>query len=335
MKEAKYWKVLESDKNIVNCLLCPRKCVVADGEYGKCNARKNIDGRLFSMVYGKVVSGISVDPIEKKPLYHFLPGTKSLSFGTAGCNLHCLHCQNWQISQTNPEESYNVNLAPSEIVDKAIAEDCATIAFTYTEPTIFFEYMIDTAKIAKEKGVKCIIVSNGFINPEPLKELMGLISGANIDFKGNDEFYKKYTGAWLGPIKETMVALKKKGIWLELTTLIIPTKNDSIDDIKKMVSWVKENLGSDVPWHFSAYYPCYKMDAPATSAELLKEIRQMVMGNGMKYVYAGNIMDEKTNSTFCSDCSVLVVDRIGFGVNLGQFRKGKCINGHNIDGVWK
>ncbi|MCS7134558.1 MAG: AmmeMemoRadiSam system radical SAM enzyme, partial [Candidatus Pacearchaeota archaeon] len=238
MKEALFYRKIN---NNVQCLLCPRFCVIKNGERGNCGVRANINGKLFTLVYGKPCS-IAVDPIEKKPLYHFLPGSKALSIATVGCNFHCLHCQNYVISQAHVEDVPYIEASPEEVIKQAKISNAKSISFTYTEPTVFYEYMLDIAKIAKKERIKCNIVSNGFINPDPLKKLCPYIKGANIDLKGNASFYEKVCQARLEPVLETIKLLHKKKIWLEITNLIIPGYNDSIEEIKKIVSWILENL---------------------------------------------------------------------------------------------
>ncbi|RLE37740.1 AmmeMemoRadiSam system radical SAM enzyme [Candidatus Woesearchaeota archaeon] len=322
MKEAMYYKKLKD--NIVQCQLCPRYCTIKPEEYGNCNARKNIKGTLYSMVYPNIAGPLAIDPIEKKPLYHFLPGSRALSFGTPGCNLHCKHCQNWQISQFKPEEIFTEKTEPKKIVEAAIKNNCQSISYTYTEPTIFFEYMLETAKLAKKEGIKNVIVSNGFINPEPQRELLKYIDAANIDYKGNNKFYHEQCGAWLKPVQETMIAIKKAGKWLEITTLIIPTLNDNMVDIKEMINFVLENLGTDVPWHFTAYFPAYRATQPPTPSTTLLEVRKLALDSGIKYVYAGNIPSGETNSTYCPKCKKILIERVGFYVEKNNVKNSKC-----------
>lgn len=326
MKEAMFWV---KKGNAVQCNICPRNCVIKEGELGFCHARKNVEGTLYALSYGKVVNGLSIDPIEKKPLYHFLPGTPVLSFGTAGCNLRCKHCQNYSISQISPDDAFNVEMTPEQIVEEAIQEGCTTIAYTYTEPTIFYEFTLDTAKLAKEKGLKNVLVSNGFINPEPLKELIPFIDAANIDFKGNDSFYRRVAEAWIAPVQETLKTLKEANVWIEITTLIIPEENDDDEQLEEMMEWVKNNLGLSVPWHFTGFYPCYKFeDHKPTSEKRLLEIREKAIKKGFNYVYAGNLINEETNSTYHPETKEPAIKRSGFNV-VG---KG---NLEGVDGIWR
>ncbi|MBU1204921.1 MAG: AmmeMemoRadiSam system radical SAM enzyme [Nanoarchaeota archaeon] len=333
MKEADYYKKLK-DEN-VQCLLCPKKCVIKKDSYGFCNTRKNINGRLYSVVYSRPCA-VHIDPIEKKPLYHFLPGSKALSVGTIGCNLECKHCQNWTMARARPEEILTEKITPDEIIELAIKNDCKIISYTYNEPTVFFEYMLDCAKIAKKKGMKNTIVSNGFINEEPLKELCKYIDGANVDLKSfNNKFYKDICSAWLEPVLESLKILKNKNIWLEVTNLIIPTLNDNLKEIKKMCIWIKENLGTDVPLHFTGFYPCYKLlNLPGTSPEILKQARKIALKVGIKYSYVGNVFAAEENNTYCPKCKKLLIERSGFGIIKNNIKNSRCSCGEKIDGVF-
>ncbi|MFH1823305.1 MAG: AmmeMemoRadiSam system radical SAM enzyme [archaeon] len=330
-KEALYYKKLK-DK-AVQCHLCPHICFLKSEERGKCRVRLNKDGKLISLSYGKPCS-VALDPIEKKPFYHFLPGKKALSLGTAGCNLSCQHCQNFSISQCNPENIQTLNLDPEEIVDNAKKNKTRIISYTYTEPTIFYEYMLDIAKAAKKLRIKNTIVSNGFINEKPLKKLIPLIKGANIDLKGNSEFYKNICGARIEPVLETIKKLKEK-VWLELTNLIISGYNDDVEEFKKTVNWIKENLGVDTPLHLSAFYPCYNLKVPATDPAILIKLRIIAMSNGLRYVYTGNINDIEGSTTYCPKCHKALIIRSGYRVSIKNFKGGKCSCGEKIPGVWK
>ena len=334
MKEASYYKKLKNEN--VQCLLCPKKCIIKKDSYGFCNARKNIDGRLYSVVYSNP-DAVHIDPIEKKPLYHFMPGSKALSIGTIGCNLECKHCQNWTMSRAKPEEIAIQNISPEEIVELAIKNNCKIISYTYNEPTVFFEYMLDCAKIAKKKGIKNMIVSNGFINEEPLKELCKYIDGANIDLKAfNNKFYKEICSAWLEPVLESLKILKNKNVWLEVTNLIIPTLNDNLKEIKKMCEWIKENLGADVPLHFTGFYPCYKLlDIPQTSSEILKKARKIALNIGINHTYVGNVFAAEENNTYCPKCNRLLIERSGFGTIKNNIKNSKCSCGEKIAGIFE
>ncbi len=334
MKEASYYKKLNNDN--VQCELCPRNCIIKEGDYGFCNARKNIDGTLYSIVYAKPCA-MHIDPIEKKPLYHFMPGENALSIGTSGCNLECKHCQNWSMSRSKPEDFFVKEITPEQVVENAIDNNCKIIAYTYNEPTVFYEYMIECAKLAKKKGIKNVIVSNGFINQEPLKELCKYIDGANIDLKSFDnDFYKKITNSWIQPVLESLKILKKNNVWLEITMLIIPKLNDDPEKIKQMCNWIRDNLGKDVPLHFSAFYPCYKLlGYPPTKKETLLKARKITLETGLKYVYVGNVGPSDENNTHCYECNSIAIERLSFGVVKNNLKKGKCPCGENIPGVFE
>ncbi len=319
--------VKQLPNEVMQCQLCPNFCTIEQDQLGKCNARKNIKSKIYSLTYAKLVA-INVDPIEKKPLYHFLPGSKTLSIGTAGCNLHCKWCQNWRISQRAPEGE--LELSPQEVVDSALRMNCESIAYTYTEPTIFYEYVLNVAKLAHKNKLKNILVTNGYINPAPLKKLIKYIDAANVDIKSmSDEFYKKYCSARLQPVLDTAEYLNKK-IHLEITNLLIPTLNDKLAQIKKLAQFVKE-LDPEIPLHFSAYYPSYKLKIPATPAETVKRARKIALAEGLKHVFTGNIRDIEGSHSYCSACSEVVIERSGYSVK-NFLKKGKCECGEEISG---
>ena len=334
-KEAMYWKKFSLVGKKVRCELCPHSCLIDDQQVGICKVRKNINGKLTSLVYGMPIS-TSFDFIEKKPLYHFFPGQKTFSFGTVGCNLKCLFCQNAEISQANPE-AYNIKkITPRKMVTEAKKES-NIISYTYTEPTVFYEYMLDISKIARDKQMKNVIVSNGFINEKPMNELLNCIDAANIDLKSmNEEIYRRVCGGSLNPVLETLKRIYEKGVWLEITNLIVPGMNDSLYDIRTLISWIKNNLGVDVPVHFSAFYPCYKMtEKPSTNPEILKKARKIAMEVGLNYVYTGNINDEEGSTTYCPNCRKPVIVRNGFNILQNKLVNGKCPCGKEIPGVWE
>jgi pyruvate formate lyase activating enzyme len=342
LKEALFYKPIKSkDKDktkekIVQCKLCPRFCLIKNSERGNCGTRTNMDGTLYSLVYGKPCS-LSIDPIEKKPFYNFLPGSKSLSIATTGCNLHCLHCQNSQISQARFEDVPHLEASPESVVQQAVSNNAKSISFTYTEPTVFYEYMLDIAKLAKKAKIKCNIVSNGYIAPAALKKLVPYIKAANIDLKGNALFYEKICDAKIEPVLETIKFLKEKGVWLELTYLVIPCYNDNIEEIKTTIAWIKDNLGLDVPLHFSAFYPCYKlMNAPATAPEFLIKARIIAKQQGLKFVYTGNIQDDEGSTTYCPNCGRAVIKRKSVFITENNLKKGKCkFCKNSVPGVWQ
>jgi len=313
LKEAMFYQALGN--NMVQCNLCPNRCLLSEGQIGICKSRKNVGGKLYSMVYGKIAS-FHVDPIEKKPLYHFLPGSKAYSLATTGCNLQCKFCQNWQIAQVFPWEVNTKQMSPEEVVEDALKSGAESIAYTYSEPTIFYEYMFDIAKLAHEKGLKNVVISNGYINPEPLRNLLPYIDAYKIDFKGfNDSFYQEMTNGSVGPVLESMKIIKESGTWLEVVNLVIPGENDSDQDLKKLAEWVRDNLGQDTPLHFSRFSPNYKLDrTPPTPEETLKRARQIALDAGLRYVYIGNIQDQESSTTYCPQTKEPVIERQGFFV---------------------
>lgn len=321
MKKALFFKSLK-EKDI-QCELCPQFCVIKNNEVGICNVRKNIDGILYSLSYGKPVA-VHIDPIEKKPLYHFYPGKNVFSIGTIGCNLKCKNCQNADISQGNPEKFKIREFSPKDIIELVKTNKCDIIAYTYTEPTIFYEYMLDIAKLAKKERIKNVIVSNGFINEKPLNELCKYISAANIDLKSfNENFYKDICSAKLKPVLNSLKILKKNKVWIELTNLVIPKKNDNLNEIEKMCKWIRENLGKDTPIHFSKFYPMYKMKDPKeTPIQTLKEVYKIAK-KYLDFVYIGNVNLEE-NNTFCPKCNELIIKREGFEIIKNIIIKNKC-----------
>jgi len=333
--EAKYYQKL--DNNMVQCLLCPNKCLLSEGQRGICRVRQNIDGQLYTLVYGQAAS-VHLDPIEKKPFFHVLPGSKAFSMATAGCNLQCIFCQNWQISQVFPEDIQTQNLSPAEVVDQALASGAQSIAYTYSEPTVFFEYMLDIAKIAQEKGLKNVVVTSGYINPEPLRELCQYVDAIKIDLKAfTQSFYDKMTGGrQLEYVLRNLKIIKEEGVWLEIVNLVIPGENDSPEEIQQMAEWIKENLGEEVPLHFTRFYPMYKLqNLSPTPEETLKKSRQIALDVGLKYVYTGNIGNIITESTYCPTSGELAIQRHGHFVLQNNLQDGLCPDGEKIPGVWK
>ena len=333
--EAMYYESLPG--KMVRCNLCPNRCILSPGQIGICRARKNINGKLYSIVYGKVAA-VHLDPIEKKPLYHFLPGTKTYSIATTGCNLRCKFCQNWQIAQVFPWEVKTIDMTPEQVVEDALKTGAKSIAFTYTEPVVFYEFMLNTAKLAKERGLKTVMITSGYINPEPLKNLLKYLDAVKIDFKGfSDKFYQKMTMGHVQPVLDAMKIVKESGTWLEIVNLVIPGENDSEEDIRNLALWVKENLGEDVPVHFTRFHPDYKLlNTPPTPIETLKKARKIVMEVGLKYVYTGNVYDPEGSTTYCPESGEAAIKREGFFMvenNLDE--EGKCPSGEKIPGVWK
>lgn len=330
---AKYYE--KSGGEMVRCNLCPNRCILSEGQIGACRARKNIGGELYSMVYGNVAAA-HIDPIEKKPLYHVLPGTKTYSISTTGCNLQCKFCQNWQIAQVFPWDIQSTKMTPQQIVEEALKSGAQSIAYTYTEPTVFYEYMFDTTKLAHEAGLKNVVISAGYINPEPLRELLPYIDAYKIDFKGfDDRFYQEMTQGRVGPVLEAMKVIKESGTWLEVVNLVIPGENDSEEDLKSLVLWVKKNLGVDTPLHFTRFHPDYKLlNLPPTPIETLKKAREMALELGVKYVYTGNVYDIEGSTTYCPD-GTPAIQRQGFFTIKNILQNGQCLSGEQIPGIWQ
>ena len=330
MKEALFYKKL---KNKVQCNLCPHNCVIKEESTGLCRVRKNIKGKLYSLVYAKPVA-IQLDPLTKKPLYHFLPGENALSIGTVGCQMACWSCQNYHISQANPEE-YQINEVPPEkIIEMCIKNNCRVIAYTYNDPVVFYEYMLDIAKLAKKNGIKNIIVSNGYINEEPLKELCKYIDAANIDLKSmSNKFYEKYCNGRLAPVLNCLKILKKEKVYFEITNLIIPGANDKSKDFERLANWISENLG-DIVLHFSRFFPMYKLEdvkeTPVKTMDMAKKIGEKYLS----YVYLGNINNE--SNTYCRKCNKLLIERKGYNIGRINIKKSKCTGcGERITGIFE
>jgi len=333
MKEAMYYS--QQKNKVVQCHICPRSCIIQDNQYGFCKSRKNKNGKLFSMVYNAPCS-VNIDPIEKKPLFHFLPSSKVYSVGTTGCNLKCKFCQNWEISQAMPEDVHLLDISPEKIVEETLANNCKSIAYTYTEPTIFYEYVLDAAKLAKKKGLRNVCVTNGFINQEPLKELYKYIDAANIDLKSfSDKFYREQTGAWIQPVLDTIKTLHKMNVWIEITNLIIPKLNDDMKTIKKMCEWIKE-ISPDIPIHFSRFFPNYKLkNYPETEESTLIKAGETAKKAGLNYVYIGNIMLPEWGNTYCPKSKKIAIERKWFEVVQNNIKKSKCNCGEKVAGIWE
>jgi pyruvate formate lyase activating enzyme len=319
----------------VKCELCPTECVLGDYEVGGCRVRINRGGVLYSLVYGKPCSA-HIDPIEKKPFYHFLPGTKALSIATVGCVLGCKFCQNWEISQAKPEETDFADFPPDDVVRKAIMYGTPSVCYTYTEPAVFYEYMYDTCVIAREHAIRNTMHSCGYINEKPLRKLAKVLDAADIDLKSfTEDFYGRVCGGRLKPVLDAIMVLKEEGVWLEITNLVIPTLNDDMNEIRQMSRWLVRNAGSDVPLHFSRFFPYYKLkNLPPTPVQTLFDARQVAMEEGLRYVYIGNLRSEATN-TYCHNCRKLLVGRVGYFVGQVNVRESSCIYcGARIPGVW-
>jgi pyruvate formate lyase activating enzyme len=324
------------DRGDIRCELCPHQCRVSKGKRGLCRVRENRDGKYYSLVYGNPCA-IHPDPIEKKPFFHLLPGTTSFSLATAGCNLQCKFCQNWEISQAFPEDVFNYDVQPETIVKKAQEIGARSIAYTYVEPTIFYEYMSDIAQLTKKAGILNVTHSNGFINPAPLRNLCKALDAANIDLKGFSEpFYRELCSGELNPVLETLKILREEKVHLEITNLMIPTKNDEISMIREMCLWIKKELGADTPIHFSRFYPLYKLRTlPPTPVSTLEKARAVALSAGLEYVYIGNIPGHEAEHTFCPKCKKRIIQRTGYMVGEINLKAGKCkFCGKPIPGVW-
>lgn len=321
---------------ILKCLLCAQGCLLRPGDRGRCRARIHVNGEMRSLVYGRPVA-VHVDPIEKKPLYHFLPGSEAYSLATAGCPLRCKFCQNWQISQASPLETANQALTPEAVVEAAVKSGCESIAYTYTEPTNFFEYMLDIAALARKKGLLNVYHSNGYINPEPLQQLCAYLDAADIDLKGfSQPFYTRFCEADLKPVLETLKTLKEKRVWIEITNLLIPGQNDDAAMITEACTWIRNTLGPDVPIHFSRFFPMYKMtNVSPTPVSTVERAREIAIKAGVRYAYTGNVPGHAGESTYCPACKKMLVKRAGYSVLSNDIRNGKCrYCGVTIMGLW-
>jgi len=325
------------DGKLIRCELCPRHCEAAPGERGYCRVRENIDGEYYSLAYGNPCA-VNVDPIEKKPFFHVLPGTRSFSIATAGCNLNCKFCQNWEISQARPDDTYNYDLPAAEIVKNAKHYQCQSIASTYVEPTIFIEYMLDIGRIANQQGLLNVMHSNGFVNGPPLKDLCKYLDAACIDLKGfSDDYYQNLTEGNLQPVLDTLKRLKEWGAHTEIVTLIVPGKNDDMQEIRAMARWIKNELSPDVPLHFSRFYPLYKLKSlPPTPLATLEEARRNALEEGLNFVYIGNVPGHEAEHTTCPGCKTRLIERTGYQVKLVGFEDGRCRKcGRSIPGIWQ
>jgi pyruvate formate lyase activating enzyme len=336
MKEAYLYEKQEDSK--VRCFLCNHRCVIKDGARGVCNVRENRRGELFSLIYGKVIAR-HVDPIEKKPLFHFLPGSRSFSIATAGCNFRCVFCQNADISQMPADQKriWGEDTLPGAIVQDALSSRSATIAYTYTEPTVFFELALDTARLASGKGLRNVFVSNGYMTEACLNEIHPDLHGANVDLKAfTDRYYKELCGAKLAPVLKTLEAMVKLGIWLEVTTLLVPGQNDSEDELEDLAGFLA-GLDPGIPWHISRFHPTYKLtNIRATPPETIRRARDIGYEAGLQYVYTGNLPGDSGEKTFCHQCGETLIDRYGFSVLAIEIEKGRCPKcSAGIPGVWQ
>lgn len=335
MKQAMFWESRKGQR--VKCQLCQHRCLIRDGERGICGVRENREGTLYTLVYGKSISQ-AVDPIEKKPLYHFLPGSQTFSIATLGCNFHCLHCQNFHISQVPGEEFLILgeDLPPERIVALAKKHKCQSISYTYTEPTIFFEYAYDTARLAASAGIRNVFVTNGYITPEALREIHPYLDAANIDLKFfRHDTYRQVCGAKLAPVLGSIRLYRELGIWIELTTLIIPSYNDSDEELLEIATFIAE-LGKEIPWHITQFHPTHELlDKPATPVSVLEKAYEIGLRAGLKYIYPGNVPGMAGEDTRCSSCETSIIKRSGVLVLANNLKNGNCPGcGNTIAGVW-
>ncbi len=325
MKEAMLYEKMGEGN--VRCNLCSHRCLIHEGETGICGVRENTDGALYTHVYGKAIS-TNIDPIEKKPLFHFYPGTPILSIATVGCNFKCMHCQNFDISQISRDKKSIIgrDLIPRQAV--ALAEDngCTSISYTYTEPTIFFEYAYETASLAHRKGMKNVFVTNGYMTEEALDTIEPYLDAANVDLKGfSEKFYKTVCGGRLEPVLDTLRRMVARGIWVEVTTLVIPYYNDSPRELRSIAEFIHDELGASVPWHISRFHPAYKLtESVRTPVETISEARRMGLETGLEYVYTGNVPGDEGENTFCPSCGQVVIGRYGYHVQKYNIENSCC-----------
>jgi len=333
-REAMFYAGLKN--NAVQCKLCFRRCIIEEAKTGFCRTRKNQQGKLYSLVYG-LPSAIHIDPIEKEPCFHMLPGSKILCFGTAGCNFKCRHCHNWHLSQSAPGDIEVTPMEPASAVDLAVKHKIPALSFTYNEPTVFYEYVYDISRLAKGKGLKILWHSNGALNAEPLRELLKYTDAVTIDLKGFTSRAYQNSQAELEPVLNTLKIIKEEGVWLEIVNLVIPAINDSPEDIRRMCEWIKENLGADTPLHFSRFFPNYKLThLPPTPPQTLDEAYKIAKEAGLNFVTLGNLPGHKYNSTLCPDCGKILIRRTHFQVLSNNIEKGRCrFCGRKIPGIWQ
>ena len=333
-QRALYYEKLQNER--IKCLLCPRGCIVPEGGRGLCRVRENRKGEYYTLAHSNPCA-VHIDPIEKKPLFHFLPGTTALSLATAGCNFTCKNCQNWDISQAKPDDTINFELSPEQVVNLALEYNTPTIAYTYTEPSIFYEYMLETAKIARKSGIRNMYHSNGSLNPEPAEQISQYLDGANIDLKGfTQKFYTEISQGFLKTVLSTLKILRKNRVHLEITNLVVPPFNDDLKTIKAMCEWIRDSLGVDVPLHFTRFYPQYKLkNLTPTLVRTLEKAREIAQKVGLEYVYIGNVPGHPAENTYCPKDGKLLVRRTGFSILENNIEDGRCkFCGEPIPGIW-
>jgi len=335
LTEARYYEKQPNRK--IKCVLCPRECIIDDQETGYCGVRENHGGTYYTLVYGHPCS-VHVDPIEKKPLFHFLPGTKAFSIATVGCNVLCKFCQNWQISQARPDQVDSYDFPPQSIAQYAKNSKSQSIAYTYTEPVVFAEYMYDCAEAGHRYGVKSVMISNGYIQAQPMKDLCKVLDAVKIDLKAfTEKFYREMVAGKLQPVLDTLVILKQAGMWTEIVYLIIPTLNDDPKELKQMCQWIVKELGPDVPIHFSRFYPQYRLkNLPPTPVKTLDTARKIALDSGIHFAYIGNVPDHEGENTFCPNCHETIIQRRGYWILENHIQNdGTCKFCHNnIPGIW-
>jgi pyruvate formate lyase activating enzyme len=333
--EARFYEKLPYKK--IKCKLCPRECVIDDRERGYCGVRENRGGTYYSLVYARV-SAAHVDPIEKKPLFHFLPGSMAFSVATAGCNVNCKMCQNWDISQVRPEQVSSTYIPPKDLAARCRQYPCASIAYTYSEPVVFCEYVLDSAEAGRAAGVKSVVISGGYIQQEPLKQLCRRVDAIKIDLKGfSEKYYKEVVNGELKPVLNALVTIRKLGTWTEVVYLVVPTLNDSDAEFRGLARWIKAELGRDVPLHFSRFHPEYLLkNLPPTPLPTLERAKAICDAEGLQYVYIGNVPGHPAESTFCPKCRRVVVERAGLTVRALHLDGGKCrFCQQAIPGIWE
>jgi len=332
--EARYYKKLENGG--VECELCPRHCMVTDLERGYCGVRENRGDVYYTLIYG-LPCAVNIDPIEKKPLFHFHPGTNAFSLATAGCNCNCKFCQNWDISQLRPEQTDNLDLPPKDIVQLCRARNVPTIAYTYSEPIVFYEYMYDIAEIAHRNSIKSVMITGGYIEKKPLRQLLTQLDAVKVDLKAiRKDYYKNIVDGELRPVLEALIEIKKIGVWLELVYLVVPTLNDSDAEFRELAQWIKTNLGTDTPIHFSRFHPQYLLkNLPITPQSTLERAHRICRDEGLEYVYLGNLPGHPAESTYCPGCGNLLIDRRGYRILSNNIKNGTCPDcGKLIPGIF-
>jgi|WetSurSiteA1Bulk_404760.scaffolds.fasta_scaffold01507_6 pyruvate formate lyase activating enzyme len=332
-KESIYY---EETPRGIRCLVCPNECTLKSGETSTCRNRINHGGKLYTIAYGNPCA-MHVDPIEKKPFFHFMPGSRAFSIATAGCNFACLNCQNWSISQVSPKETENYDLMPAEVIKETLADKCQSVAYTYSEPITFYEYVFDTSVIARRNHIKNVLVSNGYINEKPLRNLCKVLDAATIDLKSFDEStYARLNAGKLQPVLNTLKIFKQEGVWLEISNLVIPSWSDNADMIKRLCDWLFQNGFADTPLHFLRFQPLYKLNQlPPTPIPVLENARKTALDRGIKYVYIGNIPGTAAVSTLCAHCKKVIIERNGYTISRNLIRDGSCsFCGERIPGRW-